>query len=218
MSNEPPKKGMTIARRGLMFVLSSPSGAGKTTLARGLLATESNLEMSVSVTTRAMRPGEVNGRDYHFIDKKKFDAMVKSGALLEHAEVFGNHYGTPKAPALAALAGGRDVLFDIDWQGAQQLTEAARDDLVKVFILPPDAASLEMRLKGRAQDSAEVVAKRMAKAADELSHYIEYDYVTINIDVDAALAEIRTILAAERLKRERQIGLGDFVRRLRDEL
>jgi guanylate kinase len=211
MSNE-------IARRGLMFVLSSPSGAGKTTLSRRLLSEDPALEMSVSATTRPMRPGEVDARDYHFVDMKRFEQMVKGREFLEHAQVFGNRYGTPKKPVEAALALGRDVLFDIDWQGAQQLTEAARDDLVKVFILPPDAASLEMRLKGRAQDSAEVVAKRMAKAADELSHYIEYDYVTINIDVDAALAEIRTILAAERLKRERQIGLGDFVRRLRDEL
>ena len=211
MSNE-------IARRGLMFVLSSPSGAGKTTLSRRLLETDGNLDMSVSVTTRAIRPSEVDGRDYHFIDQKKFKQMVSATALLEHAEVFGNHYGTPRAPVETALAAGRDVLFDIDWQGAQQLTDTAPKDLVKVFILPPSAGSLETRLKGRAQDSAEVVAKRMAKAADELSHYIEYDYVIINTELETALAEIRTILAAERLKRERQIGIGDFVRRLRDEL
>jgi guanylate kinase len=201
-----------------MFVLSSPSGAGKTTLSRRLLDIDSNLEMSVSVTTRAKRPGEADGRDYHFIDTKAFQRMVKDGALLEHAAVFGHHYRTPKTPVLAALAQGRDVLFDIDWQGAQQLTDTARDDLVKVFILPPSVAALEERLKTRAQDSAEVVAGRMAKAADEMSHYPEYDYVIVNVDLDAALAQIRAILEAERLKRGRQIGLGDFVRRLREGL
>ena len=209
MSNDP------IQRRGLMFVLSSPSGAGKTTLSRRLLEADSNLEMSISVTTRAKRPGEADGRDYHFIDTKAFQRMVKDGALLEHAAVFGHRYGTPKAPVLAALAQGRDVLFDIDWQGAQQLTDTARDDLVKVFILPPSVAALEARLKARAQDTAEVVASRMAKASDEMSHYPEYDYVIVNVDLGAALAEIRAILEAERLKRSRQIGLGDFVRRLR---
>jgi guanylate kinase len=215
MSNE---KGRAIARRGLMFVLSSPSGAGKTTLSRRLLTEDPGLEMSVSATTRPMRPGEVDGRDYHFVDKKRFQQMIRSGEFLEHAEVFGHYYGTPKKPVEAALASGRDVLFDIDWQGAQQLTEAARDDLVKVFILPPSVAALEERLKTRAQDSDEVVHARMAKAADEMSHRPEYDYVIVNVDIEDALIQVRAILKAERLKRHRQTGLSDFVRRLREGL
>ena len=198
-----------------MFVLSSPSGAGKTTLARRLLELDPQIEMSVSATTRKKRPGEVEGRDYHFVTPGAFAELVSKGALLEHAEVFGNRYGTPKEPVVRALAQGRDVLFDIDWQGAQQLTEAARDDLVKVFILPPSVAALEERLKTRAQDSDEVVRGRMAKAADEMSHYPEYDYVIVNVDVEKALTQVRAILETERLKRHRQTGLGDFVRGLR---
>jgi guanylate kinase len=201
-----------------MFVLSSPSGAGKTTLSRKLLEQDPQIEMSVSVTTRPMRPAEVDGRDYHFVSQDRFAQMVQAGALLEHAEVFGNRYGTPKKPVMAALAQGRDVLFDIDWQGAQQLTEAARDDLVKVFILPPSVGALEARLHARAQDSAEVVRGRMAKAADEMSHFPEYDYVIVNHDIDKALVQVRSILEAERLKRLRQTGLGDFVRTLREGL
>lgn len=207
-----------ITRRGLMLVLSSPSGAGKTTLARGLLATDSNIAMSVSVTTRKPRPGEVDGQDYHFVDTQGFGEMRNRGALLEHAKVFDNYYGTPRQPVEEALRGGHDVLFDIDWQGTQQLQEAAADDLVKVFILPPTAAELEKRLNSRAQDSAEVVAGRMAKASDEISHYPEYDYIIVNEDAEASLAQLRAILTAERLKRGRQTGLSDFVKTLREAL
>jgi guanylate kinase len=207
-----------IARRGLMFVLSSPSGAGKTTLSRLLLRGDRNVELSVSVTTRPKRRGEVDGRDYHFIDRAKFDAMVASSELMEWAEVFGHRYGTPKAPVIAALRAGRDVLFDIDWQGTQQLRETARDDLVSVFILPPSVRELERRLKTRAQDSRDVIGQRMAKAAGEMSHWPEYDYVIVNKDKNHAFAEVRAILAAERLKRERQIGLSDFVRSLQAKL
>jgi guanylate kinase len=207
-----------IARRGLMFVLSSPSGAGKTTLSRLLLRGDRNVELSVSVTTRPKRRGEVDGRDYHFIDRAKFDAMVASSELMEWAEVFGHRYGTPKAPVIAALRAGRDVLFDIDWQGTQQLRETARDDLVSVFILPPSVRELERRLKTRAQDSRDVIGQRMAKAAGEMSHWPEYDYVIVNKDKNHAFAEVRAILAAERLKRERQIGLSDFVRSLQARL
>lgn len=207
-----------IARRGLMFVLSSPSGAGKTTLSRLLLRGDRNVELSVSVTTRPKRRGEVDGRDYHFIDRARFDAMVESNGLLEWAEVFGHRYGTPRQPVIAALRGGRDVLFDIDWQGTQQLREKARDDLVSVFILPPSVRELERRLKTRAQDSRDVIGQRMAKAAGEMSHWPEYDYVIVNKDKKHAFAEVRAILAAERLKRERQIGLSDFVRSLQAKL
>jgi len=206
-----------IARRGLMLVLSSPSGAGKTTLSRMLLA-DPAVSLSVSVTTRPQRPAEREGEHYHFIDKARFDAMVANGALLEWAEVFGHRYGTPRAPVESALAAGRDVLFDIDWQGTQQMREKARHDLVSVFVLPPSAKELARRLHTRAQDSEEVIRSRMAKAADEMSHWAEYDYVIVNREVDHAFAELRAILAAERLKRERQTGLSDFVRRLQGEL
>ncbi|PWR23676.1 guanylate kinase [Zavarzinia compransoris] len=205
-----------IERRGLMLVLSSPSGAGKTTISRRLLEHEDALEMSVSVTTRPRRPGEVEGRDYWFVSPADFNIMVNERKLLEWAKVFGNHYGTPKGPVADALARGRDVLFDIDWQGTQQLAEHARDDLVSIFILPPSTRELERRLRQRAQDPEDVVAARMAKASDEISHWAEYDYVVLNEDVDSTLAQVRAILHAERLKRRRQTGLGDFVKRLRD--
>ncbi|HYQ05825.1 MAG TPA: guanylate kinase [Xanthobacteraceae bacterium] len=207
-----------IARRGLMFVLSSPSGAGKTTLSRLLLRADRNVELSISVTTRPKRPDEVNGCDYHFIDRARFDTMVAKGELLEWAEVFGHHYGTPRSPVIKALQAGRDVLFDIDWQGTQQLRERAPTDLVSVFVLPPSVTELERRLKSRAQDSKTVIGSRMAKAAGEMSHWPEYDYVIVNRDKTKAFAEVRAILAAERLKRERQAGLSDFVRRLQAKL
>jgi guanylate kinase len=207
-----------IARRGLMLVLSSPSGAGKTTLSRKLLEADPAVELSVSVTTREQRPGEIDGRDYQFIDAARFDAMVKGGELLEWAQVFGHRYGTPRAPVEVALANGHDVLFDIDWQGTQQLREKADHDLVSIFVLPPSMADLERRLRRRAQDPDEVIRARMATAADEMSHWAEYDYVVINTDVDRAFREVHTILAAERLKRERQTGLSDFVRRLQAQL
>jgi guanylate kinase len=207
-----------IARRGLMLVLSSPSGAGKTTLSRKLLESDPGVELSVSVTTRKQRPGEVDGRDYHFVDAARFDAMVANDELLEWAHVFGNRYGTPRAPVEAALSRGRDVLFDIDWQGTQQLRERANRDLVSIFVLPPSIPDLERRLRARAQDSDEVIHARMTKAADEMSHWAEYDYVVINNNIDHAFAEVESILAAERLKRERQTGLSDFVRRLQAEL
>jgi guanylate kinase len=200
-------------RRGLMLVLSSPSGAGKTTLSKMLLD-DPALDLSISVTTRPPRPGEVDGRDYHFIDRARFDAMIKRGELLEWAEVFGNGYGTPRAPVEATLASGRDVLFDIDWQGTQQLREKGRDDLVSVFVLPPSVPDLEHRLRMRAQDAPEVIRSRMAKAADEMSHWAEYDYVIINRRVADAFADVRAILGAERLRRERQPGLSAFVRSL----
>jgi guanylate kinase len=204
-----------IGRRGLMLVLSSPSGAGKTTISRKLLAIErERMALSVSVTTRAPRPGEVEARDYYFIDSVKFAAMVANGALLEHANVFDNMYGTPRSAVDAALAKGIDVLFDIDWQGTQQLREKARNDVVSIFVLPPDMETLEKRLRQRAQDSEEVVQGRMAKAADEMSHWMEYDYIVVNRDIDSSVTEVRAILTAERLKRDRQIGLGDFVRGL----
>jgi len=207
-----------IARCGLMLVLSSPSGAGKTTLSHLLLRADRNVDLSISVTTRPRRSGEINGRDYHFIDCARFDDMVAGGELLEWAEVFGHRYGTPRQPVIKALQAGRDVLFDIDWQGTQQLREKARTDLVSVFILPPTTKELERRLKQRAQDSKSVIGSRMAKAAGEMSHWPEYDYVIVNRDKRQAFAELRAIIAAERLKRERQIGLSDFVRRLRAQL
>ena len=210
--------GGEVARRGLMLVLSSPSGAGKTTLSRMLLDRYSTIELSVSVTTRKPRPGEVEGRDYRFIDEKSFDAMVARGDLMEWAEVFGSRYGTPRAPVERALAMGRDVLFDIDWQGTQQLREKGRDDLVSVFVLPPTIPDLEARLRTRAQDADDVIRARMAKAANEMSHWAEYDYVVINRDVWRAFEDICAILAAERLKRERQTGLSAFVRALQADL
>jgi guanylate kinase len=209
-----PAVGRDIARRGIMLVLSSPSGAGKTTLSRMLLERYATIELSVSVTTRPPRPGEIDGKDYHFIDRARFDRMVAGGELLEWAEVFGNCYGTPRAPVDAVLAAGRDVLFDIDWQGTQQLREKGRDDLVSVFVLPPTIPDLEKRLRSRAQDSDEVIHGRMSKASDEMSHWAEYDYVVINRDVLHAFEDVCAILGAERLKRERQIGLSAFVRAL----
>ena len=197
-----------------MFVLSSPSGAGKTTLSRMLLKADRGVMLSVSVTTRPKRRGERNGSDYHFIDRSRFDAMVKSGQLLEWAEVFGHCYGTPRRPVEKALRAGRDVLFDIDWQGTQQLREKARDDLVSVFVLPPAVKELERRLKRRAQDSKDIIRSRMAKAAGEMSHWPEYDYVVVNREKAEAFAEVRAILGAERLRRERQPGLSAFVRSL----
>ena len=205
-----------VRRRGLMLVLSSPSGAGKTTISRKLLERDGNLSMSISVTTRPRRPGEVDGNDYHFIDAAEFDRLVGAGALLEHAKVFGNYYGTPRAAVEAALAEGRDVLFDIDWQGTQQLAEKAREDLVSVFILPPSTRELERRLKARAQDSAAEVTRRMAKAADEMSHWAEYDYIIVNHDIDSSTRRVQAILQAERLRRERQVGLSEFVKALRE--
>jgi len=212
------QKRKAVARRGLMLVLSSPSGAGKTTLSRLLLERYAAIELSVSVTTRRPRPGEIDGRDYHFIDHARFDAMVAHGDLLEWAEVFGNRYGTPRAPVERVLAAGRDVLFDIDWQGTQQLREKARADVVSVFILPPSAVDLEKRLHSRAQDSGQVIRSRMSRASHEMSHWAEYDYIVINHDVDAAFAEVQSILKAERLKRERRVGLTTFVRELQRQL
>jgi guanylate kinase len=206
--------GSEIARRGIMLVLSSPSGAGKTTLSRMLLERYLTIELSVSVTTRRPRPGETDGRDYRFIDDARFDAMVAGGELLEWAKVFGNRYGTPRAEVARVLASGRDVLFDIDWQGTQQLREKGRDDLVSVFVLPPSIGDLEARLRTRAQDPDDVIHARMSKAVDEMSHWAEYDYVVINREVKRAFEDICAILAAERLKRERLVGLSAFVRSL----
>jgi guanylate kinase len=201
-----------------MFVLSSPSGAGKTTLSRLLIERMPGLRMSVSATTRAKRPGEVEARDYLFVDKARFEDMVEGNELLEWATVFGNRYGTPRAPVEAALSAGQDVLFDIDWQGTQQLREKARQDVVSVFILPPSAAALEQRLHTRAQDSDEVIRARMSRASHEMSHWAEYDYIVINRSVDDAFAEVQSILKAERLKRERRTGLTTFVRELQHQL
>jgi guanylate kinase len=207
-----------VERRGLMFVLSSPSGAGKTTLSRLLIERTPGLQMSVSATTRPMRPGEVEGRDYRFIEKAAFDAMQKRDEFLESAVVFDNRYGTPRAPVESALSAGRDVLFDIDWQGTQQLREKARADVVSVFILPPSAADLEQRLHSRAQDSDAVIRGRMSRASHEMSHWAEYDYIVINHAIDDAFVEVQSILNAERLKRERRTGLTNFVRELQRQL
>ena len=203
-----------LGRRGLMMVLSSPSGAGKSTLSRRLLASDGAISMSISATTRPMRPGEEEGKDYFFVSSSMFQQMAASGAFLEHAKVFDNHYGTPREPVQMALARGSDVLFDIDWQGTQQLREQAGDDLVSIFVLPPSHEELERRLRARAQDSEAVVQARMSKANNEISHWAEYDYVVINDDLDATLAKIQTILAAERMKRRRQTGITEFARKL----
>lgn len=203
-----------IARRGLMLVLSSPSGAGKTTLSRRLLESDANLVLSVSMTTRARRAGEREAVDYVFVTAEAFESAVREGEFLENASVFGHRYGTPKTPVMNALARGRDVLFDIDWQGTQQLKEKAREDLVSIFVLPPSHGELERRLRARALDADDVVAARMAKANDEISHWAEYDYVIVNDDLERALANIAAIVSAERLKRTRQIGLSGFVREL----
>jgi guanylate kinase len=209
---------MSVERRGLMFVLSSPSGAGKTTLSRLLIERIPSLKMSVSATTRPMRPGEVDGRDYLFVDQSRFKDMVQRNELLEWATVFDNSYGTPRAPVEATLSAGQDVLFDIDWQGTQQLREKARADVVSVFILPPSAADLEKRLHSRAQDSDVVIRSRMSRASHELSHWAEYDYIVVNHNVEEAFGEVQSILKAERLKRERRTGLTTFVRALQQQL
>jgi guanylate kinase len=205
----------TITRRGLMLVLSSPSGAGKTTISRLLLPADDQIDLSISVTTRPMRPNEIDGVDYHFVDQDTFDAMVVDDEFLEHANVFGHSYGTPRGPVEEALEAGDDVLFDIDWQGTQQLAEKAANDLVRIFILPPSTEELERRLRNRAQDPEDVLQGRMAKAADEMSHWAEYDYIIVNHDVAESLVQVQAILAAERLKRERRVGLHEFVERLR---
>src|SRR6202030_736484 len=207
-----------VERRGLMFVLSSPSGAGKTTLSRLLIERMPGLRMSVSATTRAKRPGEVEGQDYLFVDKARFEEMVKRNELLEWATVFDNRYGTPRAPVEAALAKGQDVLFDIDWQGTQQLRSRSPNDVVSVFILPPSVTGLEQRLHTRAQDSDEVIRGRMRKAGDEMSHFDAYDYIIVNDNIGIAFEAVKSILRAEQLKRERQVGLSGFVRELQRQL
>jgi len=201
-------------RRGLLIVLSSPSGAGKTTISRLLLEAESDVTMSLSATTRPKRPGEVEGEDYHFVDDAEFDRLIAAGEFVEWAPVFGYRYGTPKAPVKSALKDGRDILFDIDWQGTQQLHSAMGEDLVRIFLLPPSMNELERRLHARGTDSAEVIANRMERAAGEISHWAEYDYVLVNDDTGQCLADVQAIVAAERLKRSRQAGLVAFVRDL----
>ena len=208
---------MTMTRRGLLLILSSPSGAGKSTLSRKLMAWDSDLRFSVSATTRSPRSGEVDGREYYFRSRADFESMVQDGQMLEHAEVFGNFYGSPRGPVEAAMSQGRDTLFDIDWQGGQQIKQAMRGDVVSIFILPPSIAELESRLRGRAQDSEEVIAQRMAKSQSEISHWMEYDYVIVNRDLDAAFGELVTIVQAERLRRDRQPHLAAFVRGLNQE-
>ncbi len=205
----------SVQRRGLMLVLSSPSGAGKSTISRALLRDEHQLSMSVSVTTRAPRPGEEDGRDYYFVTVDEYHRMVAAGELLEHAKVFDNYYGTPKAHVERELAAGHDVLFDIDWQGTQQLKSSAPNDLVTVFILPPSIGELERRLRGRAQDAEDVMRRRMERATDEMSHYPEYEYIVVNREVDESIAQVKAILIAERLRRERRPGLAAFVNGMR---
>jgi len=203
-----------LGRRGLLIVLSSPSGAGKSTLSRMLMAADPQITMSISATTRPRRPGEQEGVHYHFVEDAEFDRMIDAGDFVEWAPVFGHRYGTPKAPVKAALRDGRDILFDIDWQGTQQLHAAMGEDLVRIFLLPPSMDELERRLQARGTDSDGVIADRMERADAEISHWAEYDYVLINRDAETCLAEIRTIVEAERLKRARQIGLVAFVRDL----
>jgi guanylate kinase len=209
---QPPK------RRGLLLILSSPSGAGKTTLTRMLMDWDPTIRFSISATTRAPRPGEEDGREYYFRSRAEFEHMVETGEMLEHAEVFGNFYGSPKAPVQAAMDAGRDTVFDIDWQGGQQIRNSALGrDVVSVFVLPPSIAELDRRLRSRGQDSDQVIAGRMAKSRDEISHWAEYDYVIVNTDLQAAFADLVTILQAERMRRDRQPGLTDFVRGLNKE-
>ncbi|MAU78212.1 MAG: guanylate kinase [SAR116 cluster bacterium] len=205
-----------ITRRGLMLVLSSPSGAGKTSIARSLLTRDKEINMSVSATTRPRRPGEAEGKDYYFVDEEKFKIDINKGLFLEYARVFDHYYGTPLGLVQKLLSSGCDVLFDIDWQGTQQIKAKARDDLVSIFVLPPSTAELEKRLITRAQDSAEVVAGRMARAADEMSHYPEYDYIIVNHDLDQSIDAVHTILKAERLRRSRQASLTEFMKQLRE--
>lgn len=207
-----------MKRRGLLIILSSPSGAGKSTLARRLMNWDPTLAFSVSATTRAPRPAEVDGEDYHFSSRAQFEALVAAGGMLEHAEVFGNYYGSPRAPVEAAMAKGRDTLFDIDWQGGQQIRNSSLGkDVVSIFVLPPSIAALELRLRGRAQDSEAVIAGRMAKSRDEISHWAEYDYVLVNDEIDQAAEALITIIRAERQRRDRQPWLNDFVRGLNSE-
>jgi guanylate kinase len=206
-----------MTRRGLLLILSSPSGAGKSSLTKRLMAWDPAIRFSVSVTTRAPRPGEVDGRDFYFRTRSEFETLVASGGMLEHAEVFGNFYGSPRAPVEAALRKGHDTVFDIDWQGGQQIRQAMRDDVVSIFILPPSISELERRLRDRGQDSDAVIAGRMAKSRDEISHWAEYDYVLVNEKLEIAEDELKSILRAERLRRDRQPGLSDFVRGLNRE-
>jgi guanylate kinase len=215
MANAKRREEAAVRRRGLMLVLSSPSGAGKTTISRRLLELEPELSLSISVTTRPPRPAEIDGVHYHFLGLEEFRRRQAAGELLEHAHIFHHWYGTPRAPVAASLAGGRDIVFDIDWQGTQQLVERARSDLVSVFILPPSMPELERRLRQRGQDSEVVLTERLVKAADEMSHWAEYDYVIVNRDLEGSVREVRTILAAERLRRQRQVGLHDLVASLR---
>ena len=206
------------ARKGLLLILSSPSGAGKSTLARRLMAWDPTLGFSVSATTRAPRPGEVDGREYHFTSRELFERMVAQGEMLEYAEVFGNLYGSPRGPVERAMAEGRDTLFDVDWQGGQQIRDSALGrDVVSIFVLPPSIAELDRRLRARGQDTAEVIAGRMRKSRDEISHWAEYDYVLVNDDIDETEDRLKTIVTAERLRRDRQTGLAEFVRGLNTE-
>jgi guanylate kinase len=203
-----------LKRRGLMLVLSSPSGAGKTTMSRSLLEIDEDVTLSISYTTRPQRPGEVDGKHYHFVSIPEFEKMAEDGAFLEHANYAGNWYGTPRQPVMDALAKGLDVLFDIDWQGTQQIAEQARDDLVTVFVFPPTWDELERRLRMRAQDTEEVIQRRLLEAHNEITHYYGYDYVIINRDIEDSMFKLRTVLGAERMRRQRLTGLSDFVRRL----